>query len=213
MLSMNRSTLATALEVVATLDSDLTTALGHANTVGAATCAEARSLWELRRSLERSVTSTRDLREELLGVQGDASEHYKEVALRERTAAIVTRLADLALAEYEPNGDELYRGRFRRLVDVSTHVLDQIGTVNEACFRARVGAEGWRDDDNSAERLSRGDAYSTALASAHDAFLAIGRDEDLSRFLRAGAAVTSEPFRTACRAIATLLDVDMKEAA
>ena len=208
----SRSNLASALEAVASLDRDLTVALGQADVIAAHTYTAARTLWELRRSLERSVMNARGLREELLGVAGDESEHYQEVSLRERTAAIVVRLADLARAEYETEAatNELYVGRFERLVEISTHLLDQIGHVNEACFRARVAAEGWRDPESAARSIGH-DVYRRALASASEQLDLIGQDPDVAHFLRAGAAVASEPFRTGCRAIASVLNVSLDD--
>jgi hypothetical protein len=207
----SRSNLASALEAVAALDRDLSVAIEQAEVLAAHTYMDARNLWALRRSLERTIMNARGLREELLGVAGDESEHYHEVSLRERTAAIVVRLADLARAEYETEdeADQLYVGRFARLVEVSTHLLDRLGRLNEDCFRARVAVDTWRAPKAS-EGSDGHDAYRQALASANEQLTLIGHDPDLAHFLRAGAAVASEPFRAGCLAIASVLEVPIE---
>lgn len=208
----NSLNLAVALESIARIDRELTNATDQASTLAAHTYSAHRALRELRRSLENSMTGTRELREELLMVllrcSGDASEPYPEATLRERTAAVATRLADLEVVEHEAAAEKsgLFIGKFQRLHDVHTHVLVQIGRVNEACFRARVGLESWRVDDGVHAATKRA-KYRTHLVSANEAFAAIGKDRDLVCFVRAGVTVRSEPFRTACRALATLLEV------
>jgi len=211
----NSLSLVVALESIARIDRELTIAVDQASTLAAHTYSAHRALGELHRSLENSMTGTRELREDLLMMllmfSGDASEPYPEAALRERTAAVVTRLADLAVVEHEAAGEEsgLFIGKFQRLHDVHTHVLAQIGRVNEACFRASVGLESWRVDDGVQPATKRA-KYRSNLVSANEAFAAIGKDRDLVCFVRAGVAVRSEPFRAGCRALATLLEVDLE---
>lgn len=202
-LVVSESSLTVALATVARLDRDLSRALGHADLLAAHGHDAAESLSEICHALKHAVTNMRELRGELLTFAGNLSEQYLESALRERTAAVVSQLAELARAEPQtrPYRRELYRGKFRRLLDVSTYVLDQLGIVNETWFRARrctVTAD-----------FTTQTQYREALVRADRAFVAIGDDADVQQFLCAGTWILSEPFRAACRVLATLLDVDV----
>ncbi len=201
-LMVSESSLTVALATVARLDRDLTRARGHTDLLAAYGYDAAKVLSEIRHALEHAVTNMRELRVELLTFAGNLSEEYLEGALRERTAAVVSQLAELARAESEtgPYRRELYRGKFGRLLDVSTYVLDQLGIVNETWFRARRGTP--------AGCVTTQTSYREALVRADRAFVAIGDDTDVQQFLCAGAWILSEPFRAACRVIATLFDVD-----
>jgi hypothetical protein len=203
---LNTSNLTVALEAVARIDRELALAVDQADALAVHT--HNRVLTDLRGSLARSVEGTRELREELLAVPGDASEQYRAVAVRERTAALILRLTELTLVEHEAAevAHRLYVGKFHRLHDVNTYVLDRVGTVSESCFVARLAAETWRDDEG-AEPSGRRDDYRNVLASAHDSLTRIGDDEDLRHFLRVGSALESRPFRAACRGLAMLLDI------
>jgi hypothetical protein len=205
---LDTETLAFALEAVAGLDRDLTTALDHADILAAHTVHAARTLWELRRTLRQSVTNARGLREELLAAERGSAEDLLEVALRERSAAIASRLVDLASVEQDARGP-LYGGKFHRFLDVSTFVLDQIGRINEAWFRARIVADA--SSENGDEVAARQHACRLALADARQAFAEIGRDADLARFLFAARNIAAYSFRDGCRALARLLDVDVED--
>jgi hypothetical protein len=201
--------LAAALDTIALLDRELSMMLAHADVLSAHNYGDARNLWELRRSQERAVTWIRGLREELLMLAGDESEQYLEVAIRERTAAIVARLGELVLADVEPPpGPPLFTGRFERFADVNTHLLDRVGRLTESCTRARLNLQTVAFAE--AEQLQQ--LYRGALRSSFETFASIGAERDVATFLRTGAAEASEPVRIACRALASLLEVSLSTA-
>lgn len=207
---LSTSTLAQALDSVSRLDRDLSIALGYADVVAAHTYDDARTLWELRRSLEQSVFVARGLREALLADASNAAEDHLEVVLRERNAAIVLRLTELTTSEHEAQeqGLSVATERFQSLRDFNIHVIDQLGKINEACFRARLAEQRWSDHDDPTSP-DRRDAYRATLVEALRSITGIGADSDVIRFLRARASGTTGRFSAACRALAVLLDVQL----
>jgi hypothetical protein len=108
-----------------------------------------------------------------------------ELALRARTNVILVHLAILRELDREaPLAAWMFAGRLANVDAISTFVLAQVGRINASWFRDRV-----------------------ALGNADLAYAMIGRDPDLAYFLRSGAARRSEPIRTACRAIAAVVEV------
>ena len=200
--------LAFVLDGIAQLDRGLTVAVGHADMLAAHGFAAMRTCSELRQVLEESLLGTRRLREQVLLFIGTDVDRCLELVLRERTAALLMRLADLALAEHEVLGyaRALYTGRFQRLVDVSTYLIARVGELNESWFTARIDLDTWATD---VEREAATDRFRLVLKHAERGFAAIGRDPDVGRFLRVGARVPSVPFRLACRVLATLLELPL----
>lgn len=89
---LNTGNLVGALDTLAHLDRELSLAFEYADSLPIHTSTAQHTAADLRRSLERSVIGTRDLRERLRAVADDASEQSQEIPLHEPTAGGVPRL-------------------------------------------------------------------------------------------------------------------------
>jgi hypothetical protein len=164
----------------------------------------------MRQSLEGAYVTLSALRDGVLTGSAGAADALRETSLRERSAAVVSQVAELRIAEAEvaTYGRDMLGGRFRSLLDVTLYVLNAVTAANNKRLDARLAAE----EAGGADVFSLGarrEAYQFALDDAEHDFMAIGREPDFVRFLEAGAWVPSEPFRTACRVLAMLFDVPL----
>jgi hypothetical protein len=195
------------LEAIEQLSRNLTIALGHADLMIAHERLNVNVMRSMRDSLETAFSTLSVLRERVLTGSVGATDSLRETSLRERSAAVVSQVAELRIAETDVAvyGRDLLGGRFHSLLDVTLYVLNGVTAANNRRLDARLAV-----DEAGTDVFSLGasrEAYQFALEDAERDFLAIGHDPDFVRFLEAGAWVPSEPFRMACRVIAMLFEV------
>lgn len=198
------------LEALAQLERDTTTVVRHADAL--VTSGRSTEVAHLRAALDQAVLSMRDLRRRTLDNCTDIAVEHQELCLRTRAAVVLMQLADLREVEAElPPGTLRVRGRFQRVHDLATFLLDRIGRVNGRAATARREVE--RAKDLAHDRSARQARYGLILTEADRSFTALGSEPDVVAFLEAGELVASERFRFACSTIAMVLDGDDVQAA
>jgi hypothetical protein len=193
------------LEAVGQLDQELTRLTRQAAALAAPLAApdHVSTIANLRRALERATRAMNSMRERVLDSATELTVDRFESAFRARTIVLQIQLQTLKLVEPQV-AHRLWpsTGRFQSVDDVSVFLLDKIGRLNAGWSEAR-------------RLLKNGDAEPdyraliAAVATAEHELIAVGKNSDLISFLAAGASLTSEDFRTACRVIAALLDVGL----
>jgi hypothetical protein len=155
----------------------------------------------LRRALDRANRAMHSMRERVLDSATELTVDRFEQAFRARTIVLQIQLQTLKIVEPEvahrmwPSG-----GRFQSVDDVSVFLLAQIGRLNASWSETRRSIKSKKVEPDFRALIA-------AVATAERDLIAIGKDHDLISFLAAGASLTCDDFRTACRVIAALLDI------
>jgi len=155
----------------------------------------------LRRALDRANHAMRSMRERVLDSATELTVDRFESAFRARTLVLQIQLQTLKILEQEV-AHRLWpsSGRFQSVDDVSVFLLAQIGRLNAGWSEARRLLTGKASEPDHRALIA-------AVETAERDLIAIGKDHDMISFVAAGASLTCEDFRTACRVIAALLDI------
>jgi len=191
------------LEAVEQLDAELLRIHRGTCAVAASPGEHLATVTNLSRAVKRASRALRSVRENVLDSAAELTIDRFESAFRART--IVLQLQLQTLKQLEPQvAHRLWpaSGRFQSVDDVREFLLDRIGRLNAHWAEDRRAHA--RDDERPGYRV-----LVAAVAKAERALTAIGEDSDVISFLAVGASLTCEDFRTACRVIAALLDVQL----
>jgi len=185
--------LALVLQALTRLDIELVRLQSHADRLNAP-WAGGPAMVALYDVLRRVSSAMRELRERVLDTTPSDAVDLREGALQARIVVTTLQLSELQAAELTRH--------FDRVVDVAIVLNRELGRVN-----AEYAAE-------KKQLLSCGasESHHEAIAlieRAERAVDAIGQEPSLACFLAAGASVSAERFRSACRTIAMLLGVPL----
>jgi hypothetical protein len=135
----------------------------------------------------------------------EPAEGVRESALQLRGVVIEAELAQLQRLEHEAP-PQMFAGRFARVHEATSYVLDLIGRLNTQLVREQtllVRAAITRPQALRAQHA----VYRLALENVEWGFSMIGTDPDLAAFLWQGAGARSRRIRYACRVLCALLEV------
>ena len=194
--------LALVLQALTRLDIELVRLQSHADRLNAP-WAGGPAMVALYDVLRRVSSAMRELRERVLDTTPSDAVDLREGALQARIVVTTLQLSELQAAESTVSREFWMMTRhFDRVVDVAIVLNRELGRVN-----AEYAAE-------KKQLLSCGasESHHEAIAlieRAERAVDAIGQEPSLACFLAAGASVSAERFRSACRTIAMLLGVPL----
>jgi hypothetical protein len=153
-----------------------------------------------------SEEHTRWIFAQLHGARDPAVEGRESVLLL-RCAVVGSEFAQLQRLE-RVAPPQMFTGRFTRVHEVASYVLDLVGRINTSLVQERARA---RLVDAASVRssapVSQHALYQLALDNAEWAFSIIGADPDVVAFLREGARARSRGIRSACHVLGVLLGV------
>lgn len=195
------------LDTAGRLDRELAVVRGFADQLAELLREDARAAF-LSGALNAAMSTLRLLRRcmvDSIGTLQDVSIEVQEAALRARMNIVVRAVYFLHRGERDVPASAL-GGRFRSVSDVTTHLADHVSRILSQWLEQR--AAGAQVDEASRRALRY-----AALDEAEVAFEALGRDPELSRFLRAGSESASELFRLSCLEIAATVGLAVTSAA
>ena len=195
--------LAFVLEALTRLDLELVRLQNQADRLSAP-WAGGTAMVALYVVLRRVSSAMRELRESVLdSTTPSKTVDLREAALQARIVVTSLQLSELQAAESTVPREFWHSTRhFDGVLDVAIVLNRELGRVN-AEYVAQKKRLTARDPSES---------YDPALAlveRAERAVDAIGQEPSLACFLAAGASVSAERFRSACRTIAILLSVPL----
>lgn len=184
--------------------------------------------WPLARAIEHAIeTSRREdactlLALQIAGLQRIVVEFDRDIAgaevgslaelgLRAQTFAILLSINDISVAVRCRSLDAqgFPTGRFRTVDDLLWFVLDSLGAINKLWLQCCPGPQGparstLTDCSTTATML-----YLKGIEQAQLALAELRTDDDLSAFLRTGAASAELRVRDACARISDLLHISL----
>ena len=189
------------LEAVVQLERELTAVWRQ---VGALAAEPVAAVARLRIAVEAATLTMSTLRYRVLDDATGLTIALQEAGVRARAAIVRLLLANLAEAEHELAADAPpLVPPFERVADFAAYVLDRLGRASAGWVRERSALALVADHagQNTCEAL-----YRVALNNAEYAFVAIGKDPVVARFLIAGSQVSSSRCRLGCRTLALVFE-------
>ena len=172
--------------------------------VGALAAEPEAAVARLRIAVESAELTMSTLRYRVLDEATGLTVALQEAGVRARAAIVRLQLAELAEAEHELATDAPpLLPPFDRVADFATYVLDRLGRASAGWVRERSALALVADDAGQTASVA---LYRVALHNAEYAFVAIGKDPVVARFLIAGSQVSSSRCRLGCRTLALVFE-------
>ena len=165
---------------------------------------DAAAIARVRLAVEAAALTMSTLRYRVLDDATGLTVALQEAGVRARAAIVRLQLANLAEAEHELATDAPpLVPPFERVADFATYVTDRLGRASAGWVRERSALALVADH---AGQTTREALYRVALNNAEYAFVAIGKDPVVARFLTAGSQVSSSRCRLGCRTLALVFE-------
>lgn len=184
-----------AIDAAGRLERELATARRHLDELAEPLHGVARSVF-LTTAIDAAVSTLRVLRARILEAVDarDIVLDVQESALTARMNIVVRAVYLLHRSEREVPASA-FAGRFLTIADVTTHLANEVSRILAQWHEHKAAGP---QLDESSRRAIR---Y-TSLDDAELSFQAMGRDADLTRFLRVASESPSELVRLTCLEIA-----------